>query len=87
MSRIAVGSGAVAVSAIIATAVLPAAEPGAAPSAIAQAIGTAGVIAWFLGAGASVLSLSTPFVRWGVAGLAMCGVSAAGLLALRFLGG
>ncbi len=42
------------------------------------ALGTAGLIAWFLGVAAGVLALSTPHKRTAIVGLVLCGLAAVG---------
>jgi hypothetical protein len=38
-------------------------------------VGGAAIAAWFLAAASGVLAISTPYKRWAIAGLVMCGIA------------
>ena len=82
---LAIAGGAVSLAATIGVPLLPGGEGGT--SALGQVFATAGVIAWFLGAAAGVLALSTPFAKRAGVGLALCGITALIVLAAAMTGG
>lgn len=54
-------------------------------SVLGQIVVTAGVIAWFLGMAAGVLTVSTRYARWGALGLTLGGITAVAVLAAGLL--
>ncbi|MBS3957569.1 MAG: hypothetical protein KGZ40_08630 [Clostridiales bacterium] len=52
----------------------------AATDVFGQVIATIGVLAWFVGMAAGVLTLSTRYARWGILGLSLGGLTAAAVL-------
>ena len=72
---LAIAGGAIALAAVIAVPLLP--SDAESSAVLTQVIATIGVAAWFFGAAAGVLALSTPFSRRATVGLALCGVTAA----------
>ena len=82
---LAIAGGALSLAAAIGVSLLPAGDGGT--SVLGQVFATAGVVAWFLGAAAGVLALSTPFAKRAGVGLALCGITALIVLAGVMFGG
>jgi len=82
---LAIAGGAVALAAVIGVPLLPEGVGGS--SALGQVLATLGVVAWFLGAAAGVLALSTPFAKRASVGLALCGIAAFIMIAAVMLRG
>lgn len=85
MAAIGIAGGLVALAAVGSVRVVPGAGAEE-PTALVQAIAILGFAAWFVGAGASVLTLSTRLSRWGVVGLVICGIAAAAFVLPSVLG-
>ncbi len=82
---LAIAGGALSLAAAIGVPLLPAGDGDT--SVLGQVFATVGVIAWFLGAAAGVLALSTPFAKRAGVGLALCGITALIVLAGVMFGG
>ena len=82
---LAIAGGAISLAAAIGVPLLP--DGADASSVIGQVLATAGVVAWFFGAAAGVLALSTPFTKRAIVGLALCGVTALIVIVSVALGG
>ncbi len=83
-ARLAIAGGAISLVAAIGVPLVPERADGA--SVLGQVLATAGVIAWFLGAAAGILALSTPFAKRAIVGLAFCGVTALIVLVSMMIG-
>lgn len=79
MAFLGIAGGLIALAAVVAARFLPGSVADE-PSVLLQLLGIVGFVAWFLGAGASVLTLSTRLSRWGIAGLVLSGMTAAALV-------